>query len=85
MPQSGHYRPNLLRLGRAIRSIRLQRGLTADDLAAAAGLDRQRVDALEGGAVDPSYELLLALADALGIQPSELVILAEQLGHAAEP
>jgi transcriptional regulator with XRE-family HTH domain len=65
--------------------MREQRDMSADDLADATGMHRRRIDALEAGRVDPTYELLLALADGLGIQPSELVILAEQLKESNEP
>jgi transcriptional regulator with XRE-family HTH domain len=43
------------------------------------------VDALETGQLDPTYELLLALADGLGVEPSALVILAERLKESNEP
>jgi transcriptional regulator with XRE-family HTH domain len=65
--------------------MREQQGMSADELAGATGLNRQRIDALETGHLDPTYELLLALADRLGIQPSELVTLAEQLEESNDP
>jgi transcriptional regulator with XRE-family HTH domain len=65
--------------------MREQRDMSADELAAAAGMSRQRIDALETGHLDPTYELLLALAEGLGIQPSALVTLAEQLKESNEP
>lgn len=55
-----------------------------DELARATGLSRQRIDALETGQLDPTYELLLALAEGLGVQPSALVLLSEQLKAAEE-
>ncbi len=51
----------------------------AAQLAAAAGVDLGRVAALEEGRLDPSYELLLALGDGLGVRASALVIRAEEL------
>jgi transcriptional regulator with XRE-family HTH domain len=79
LPESVHRDANLLVLGRAVRRIREQRRMSADDLAAATGMTRERLDALETGRLDPTYELLLALADGLDTQPSALVGLAEQL------
>jgi transcriptional regulator with XRE-family HTH domain len=65
--------------------MREQRDMSADELAATAGMSRQRIEALETGHLDPTYELLLALAEGLGIQPSALVTLAEQLKESNEP
>lgn len=79
LPESGHRDADLLVLGRAVRRMREQRGMSADELAGATSMGRERVDALETGRLDPTYELLLALAEGLGTQPSALVILAEQL------
>jgi transcriptional regulator with XRE-family HTH domain len=85
LPESGHRDADLPVLGRAIRQMREQRGMSADELAGATSIGRERVDALETGRLDPTYELLLALAEGLGIQPSALVILAEQLKRTNEP
>jgi transcriptional regulator with XRE-family HTH domain len=65
--------------------MREQRGMSADELAGAIDMRRQRIEALETGHLDPTYELLLALAEGLGIQPSALVTLAEQLKEANDP
>jgi len=69
----------LLALGRAIREIRGERGMGVAQLAAAAGVDLRRIAALEAGRLDPSYELLFALAAALGVRASEFVVRAEAL------
>jgi transcriptional regulator with XRE-family HTH domain len=66
-------------LGLAVRERREQRQLSQASLASAVGVARQRVGALERGQLNPRYELLLALADALGVQVGELVIRAEEL------
>jgi transcriptional regulator with XRE-family HTH domain len=68
--------PNLLVLGRAVKLMREQRGMSADELADASGVLRERIGALEAGQLDPTYELLLEIAGGLGTQPSALVILA---------
>ena len=77
--QSSDKEPNLLTLGRAIKLVRDQRGMSADELATSSGILRERIDALEAGRLDPTYELLVKIADGLGTQPSTLVTLAERL------
>jgi transcriptional regulator with XRE-family HTH domain len=77
--------PNLLILGRAVKLMRKQRGMSADELADASGVLRERIGALEAGQLDPTYELLLEIADGLGTQPSALVILAERLDASPNP
>lgn len=65
--------------------MREQRGMSAGELAGAIDIPRQRIDALETGQLDPTYELLLAVAEGLGTQPSALVALAEQLKESNRP
>src|SRR5277367_3057481 len=69
----------LLVLGRAIGQIREELDVTAEDLAAASDVELAQIRALEAGRVDPTYELLLALAEALGVRASTFVIRAEAL------
>jgi transcriptional regulator with XRE-family HTH domain len=69
----------LLALGRAVREIRGERGMGVAQLASAAGVDLRQIAALEAGRLNPAYELLLALAEALGVPASELVVRAEAL------
>lgn len=70
---------DLFFLGQAIGQLREERGLSTEVLAAAAGIERTRIQALEAGALDPDYDLLLTLAEALGIRISAFVIRAEEL------
>lgn len=65
--------------------MREQTGMSAGELAEASGVGRERLCALEAGQLDPTYELLVEIADSLGAQPSELVILAERLNASANP
>jgi transcriptional regulator with XRE-family HTH domain len=65
--------------------MREQRGMSAEQLAGIVGISRQRIDALETGQLDPTYELLLELAAGLGIQLSALVAVAERLQEASGP
>lgn len=79
------FKRDLLLLGRAIRGVREQCGLSADDLATASGVAPARVAALEDGQLDPDYELLVKLATSMGIRPSAFVLRAEELrGRDAE-
>ncbi len=59
--------------------------MSADELAQASAVRRERLDELEAGQLDLTYELLVGIADGLGAQPSELVILAEQLSSSTDP
>jgi transcriptional regulator with XRE-family HTH domain len=68
-------------LGLAVRERREQRRLSQASLASALGVARQRISALERGQLNPRYELLVALADALGVQVGELVSRAEALAR----
>jgi|GEM_PF-2147155 DNA-binding XRE family transcriptional regulator len=79
VPVSQREQQDLLLLGRAIGQIREERDTTAEDLAAASDVELAQIQALEAGRVDPTYELLLALAEALGVRPSAFVIRAEAL------
>lgn len=60
-----------------IRSLRTKRGMTADELAAKAGLTRVTVAKIEANDGNPTVGTLGQLADALGLAPSELLQLAE--------
>jgi transcriptional regulator with XRE-family HTH domain len=53
--------------------------MSAPELAAAGGISSQRLRALETGHLDPAYELVFALADALGVRPSALITRAEEI------
>ncbi len=79
MAQSNYKEPNLVILGRAVKLIREQRGMSVEELATSSGIPSKRIGALEAGELDPTYELLVEIADGLGIQPSELITLAERL------
>jgi transcriptional regulator with XRE-family HTH domain len=75
-------RQDLLLLGKAIRELREQHRVSAGALAARAELSEADLSALESGQVDPDFELLLALAEAIGVRPSAFFVRAEQLANA---
>lgn len=64
-------------LGRAIRHYRSEGGLSQEELAAQAGLHRTYVGGIERGERNPSYTNILRLAEALGVQASDLVSYSE--------
>ncbi len=69
-PPDDDEREALVNLGRAIRELREQHGLSAEDLAIAAGVPPARIAAIEAGGYDPDLELLLTLADRMYVRPS---------------
>jgi transcriptional regulator with XRE-family HTH domain len=73
----------LVALGRVVRRLREERHISVGALADAAGLSPTRLDAIEGGQLDPTYDVLLGLADALGIEPAVLVSRAGELDTSA--
>ena len=66
-------------MGRVIRELREERGLSQEALGFACGRHRTYVSLIERGRNSPSLRTLQMLADALEVQPSELVRRAEKL------
>jgi transcriptional regulator with XRE-family HTH domain len=85
LPEIPHKTPFLRALGRAVSEQRERRRLSSAALAAAVGVEEERIRALERGELDPGYELLLALADALGVQSGVLATRAEELAQEMPP
>jgi DNA-binding XRE family transcriptional regulator len=83
--ENPHEASGLSLLGRAIRLTREQQGVSIDELARTVAIPRESIEALEGGRLDPTYELLVAIAERLRTQPSALVVLAEQLRRSPRP
>jgi transcriptional regulator with XRE-family HTH domain len=69
----------LLLLGRAIREVREEQGFSVGELAGATGVARKRIAAVEDGRFDPEYDLLIALAEGIGVRPSAFFVRAEVL------
>lgn len=69
-------------LGLAVRAERLRRGLSQEELAERAGLDRTYVSGLERGTRNPSLTTQHKVADALGVPLADLLASADT---AAEP
>jgi len=56
-----------------VRRLRLSRGLTQEALAERAGVSTVHVQRVEAGGANVSVTLLVALADALGVPPAQLL------------
>jgi transcriptional regulator with XRE-family HTH domain len=62
-----------LPIGEAIRHVRKTKGLTCSELARRAHISRSTVSMLEHGHKTPRLDLLIRLANALGVEPHKLV------------
>lgn len=71
--------PAHLAYGRALREVRLKRGISQERLAHLSGLDRTYVSGIERGERNPSLTNILKLVDALDISLSELANKAKGL------
>jgi len=64
---------------RALKSIRLEKGLTQEQVAHAAKVHRTYIAFLEGSRKQPSIDAVFKIANGLDIKPSELIQRVE--GH----
>jgi len=62
-----------IKLGKRIVMLREQKGWSQSDLARACNKDRQAIEKLENGKVNPTLYTLLELANALEVSLPELV------------
>ncbi|MGC5743150.1 helix-turn-helix domain-containing protein [Chryseobacterium sp. NFX27] len=62
-----------IELGKQIVMLRQQKGWSQSDLARACNKDRQAIEKLENGKVNPTLYTLLEIADALEVSLPELV------------
>ena len=65
-------------LGQAIQELRIAKDWSQEELALQADVDRSYMGRLERGERNPSYEVLLQIADTLGVRGSELLAAAER-------
>jgi transcriptional regulator with XRE-family HTH domain len=76
-----------------VNRLRNARGMTQEELAAAAGMKQPRIAEIERGDANPKLETLTRLAIALGVEPWQLLVPAPPLvpanaagsAHGAEP
>lgn len=62
-----------LKIGEAIRKQRKIQGLTLNELGEKMGVSGSLVGQYERGVVNPKYETIIRFADALGVEPKELL------------
>ncbi len=76
-------------LGRTIKVLRTDRGLERKELAERSGISYSYLAEIESGTKQPSSQVLLALAEALGLRSHELLAQAEhrrdRAGTGADP
>jgi transcriptional regulator with XRE-family HTH domain len=65
--------------GQVLRALRLERGLSQEALALEAGIQRNYVSLIERGINQPTITIIFNLAEALEMQPSQLIELVEAL------
>lgn len=63
----------ILRFGRAVRELRVQAGLSQEELAFRSGMKRGYLSDLERGARNPTVQALGRLAAALDVPPARLL------------
>lgn len=60
------------RLGRAVKQIRIARGLTQEQVSAASGLHPTYISDIERGARNPSWDVMARLAGGIGVTVAEI-------------
>lgn len=65
-------------IGRAIRALRKEKGLSQDVLSGLAGIARTHLTMIENGSKQANFETIWRIALALDMRPSELVQKIEQ-------
>lgn len=68
-------------LGELLRQARQTAGLTQDDLAFQAGVDRSYLSELENDKKSPTVKMLYRLCAPLNIKPSQLMAQLERAGY----
>jgi transcriptional regulator with XRE-family HTH domain len=64
---------SILTFSKKVKQFRKLRGLTQADLAEAAEVDRKTISRIENSAYSPSLTSLFAIAEALEVDPKELL------------
>lgn len=73
MPEAERH-PAIQEFGRKLRTLREQTGLSQENFARANGFDRSYYSGLERGVRNPTLLQIVRLAEALGVQPHELLL-----------
>ncbi len=72
MPKSSRIQTILRYIAANVRRLRTARGWTQAELAKASGRDVRHIQILETGDANPTVKVLVTVADALGVAPSDL-------------
>ena len=67
------HKEQLTKLGARIKSVRIERGLSQQELAALIEYEKSHMSRLESGGTNPTYLTLMKIAGALKIPMSELL------------
>ena len=65
-------------VGKAIRTLRKERGISQDVLSGFAGMARTHLTMIENGDKQPNFETIWKLAVALDMKPSEFIAIVEK-------
>jgi transcriptional regulator with XRE-family HTH domain len=65
-------------MGPRIRELRIERGMTLDDLAKRAGISASHLSRLERGQTAPSFKVAADIAREIGVKPSELAMIQRE-------
>lgn len=68
----------LVRLGEAIRAVRVERQLSQEELGFRTGVHRNYIGGIERGERQPTVMVLARLAAGLGVRASEILACAEE-------
>lgn len=83
MPSEPRDPATLRALGKPVRTMREQAGLTREDLAARAKISNSWLSRIEDGQVDPTWGTARLIAQGLGVTTDQLAELAEAFEKAA--
>ncbi|WTW93600.1 helix-turn-helix domain-containing protein [Streptomycetaceae bacterium NBC_01309] len=73
LPQPDWVIARRVAIGRRVRAARLDERMSMQRLGEHAGVDRRTISSIEIGSTDPSLSVLLRIADALHVQPRDLI------------
>jgi transcriptional regulator with XRE-family HTH domain len=65
-------------MGPRIRELRIERGMTLDELARAANISASHLSRLERGQTAPSFKVAADIARHIGVKPSELATIQRE-------
>ena len=65
-------------IGLRIRELRLERGMTLDQLSKAAGISASHLSRLEREQAEPSFTVAAALATQLGVSLNDLLVASQE-------